>query len=330
MNKEIKFSVVITSYNYGQYVERAVRSALQQSLAPFQIVVVDDGSDDGSQELLRMLYGENKSVELSLSEKNKGQLASFIRGVQKCTGDVICFLDADDHWDSNYLDLLGQHYTKSPEVGFIYTNLKFDGAKSGVWFDSDTDTHQGFTMLLTYHTNEWIGAPTSAISMRTGLCRQVLAIPESFYDDWKVCADDCLVFGASLMWARKLYLGQARVNYCVHEANNWFLKPQDEGAEFRRQWVKRRLFRYWADSGKAYGGDTQFTPMASMIELKSRPRPAWAETKFYIGMAWQTRGHGWPMRMRLRQVIGMLWHYLRSRVASTNSLLKSTTRNVGR
>ena len=73
------FSVIVTCYNYRDFVEEAVDSALAQTRAAAQVIVVDDGSTDGSSELLRARYGDDPRVTLLFGE-NGGQLAAFQRG----------------------------------------------------------------------------------------------------------------------------------------------------------------------------------------------------------------------------------------------------------
>ncbi len=87
-----RLSVIITNYNYGQYVSQAVQSALALHWDDLEVVVVDDGSTDDSLEVLQRHVG---SITL-LSGPNRGQRAAANRGFAASTGDVIVFLDADD------------------------------------------------------------------------------------------------------------------------------------------------------------------------------------------------------------------------------------------
>lgn len=306
----ISFCVVVTSYNYCQYVCDAIESALKQQYPPAQVVIVDDGSTDGSAEMLRQRYGQHPRVQLLL-EKNQGQLSAFCKGAQACTADAICFLDADDHWDSDYLEQLASAYALHPEVEFVHTNLKFVGKKQGTYFHDFTDRDQGYSMLLTYHTMAWIGSPTSAISMRSSLCRRILDLPAEIFVDWRVRADDVLVFGASLFGARKRYLGEARVNYCVHDANHWFNVPENEAGVFRRSWAIKRLFLHWAQHSTAYSDYFPYPAMAALTECHSRPELTWDEACMYAGAARNVRARDWSPMMRWRQILSIWRHYLR-------------------
>src|SRR5215510_4209515 len=89
-----KTSCLISNYNYKRYIADAVDSALAQTAPLDEIIIVDDGSTDGSQEFIRDRYYHPK-IQL-ITKENGGQLSCFNEGFRVATGDVIFFLDADD------------------------------------------------------------------------------------------------------------------------------------------------------------------------------------------------------------------------------------------
>jgi hypothetical protein len=91
MNKP-KASIIITNYNYGHFLSEAIDSALNQTYQPIEVIVVDDGSTDGSQQIIAN-YGEQI---IPLLKENGGQGSAFNAGFAKSRGEAICFLDADD------------------------------------------------------------------------------------------------------------------------------------------------------------------------------------------------------------------------------------------
>ncbi len=91
MNKPLA-SIIITNYNYGRFLPEAIDSALNQNYQPLEVIVVDDGSTDGSQQIIAN-YG--KQI-IPLLKENGGQGSAFNAGFAKSRGEVICFLDADD------------------------------------------------------------------------------------------------------------------------------------------------------------------------------------------------------------------------------------------
>jgi glycosyltransferase involved in cell wall biosynthesis len=89
----IRFSIIITSYNQREFIKNAVDSALSQRHAEAEVIVVDDGSTDGTQEILEQ-YGD--AIRLVCLETNQGAGAARNRGASLATGDYLIFHDGDD------------------------------------------------------------------------------------------------------------------------------------------------------------------------------------------------------------------------------------------
>lgn len=97
-------SVVIPLYNKEAEVERALRSAIEQSLAPREIIVVDDGSTDGSADVVERVMREHPEAGIRLiRQQNRGVSAARNRGIGEATGSYVALLDADDVWLSGYI-----------------------------------------------------------------------------------------------------------------------------------------------------------------------------------------------------------------------------------
>jgi glycosyltransferase involved in cell wall biosynthesis len=115
-----RISCVIPVYNAERYVERSLRSVLEQSLPPHEVIVIDDGSSDATPDILAG-YGDRLRV---LRQKNAGPAAARNRGIEIAAGELICFQDADDEWLpeklSKQLALLASH----PETDMCITHLR--------------------------------------------------------------------------------------------------------------------------------------------------------------------------------------------------------------
>ena len=85
-------SVCVDNYNYAHYVREAIESALGQSYRPVEVVVVDDGSTDGSRDVIEAFGPKVRAC----FTPNRGQGAAFNTGFAECRGEVVIFLDADD------------------------------------------------------------------------------------------------------------------------------------------------------------------------------------------------------------------------------------------
>lgn len=113
-----KVSVVIPAYNRASILPRALESALNQTHKVDQIIVVDDGSNDETINLVKENY---PNVEL-FSQQNKGVSAARNTGIQHAVGEWVCFLDSDDSWQTAKLEKQLQLISENPEYLICHTN----------------------------------------------------------------------------------------------------------------------------------------------------------------------------------------------------------------
>lgn len=91
-------SVIIPVYNAARYLEQTVQSVLKQSFANYEILLVDDGSTDGSKELLFRLQEADDRIRVLVNEENLGVALTRNRAIEESRGTFLAFLDADDLW----------------------------------------------------------------------------------------------------------------------------------------------------------------------------------------------------------------------------------------
>jgi hypothetical protein len=111
-------SIVINNFNYRRFLKQSIESALAQTYAHVEVVVADDASTDGSQELIRG-YGDR--VTPVLQADNGGQGAAMNAGAAACRGDLIIFLDADDYLYPSAAQSVAEAYR--PDVALIQYRL---------------------------------------------------------------------------------------------------------------------------------------------------------------------------------------------------------------
>lgn len=95
MTRDVRFSVVIPAYNAERFVADALESVHQQTYSAQQVIVVDDGSTDGTPSILESYARSHERVEV-VHVANSGPLLARREGIRRATGDYLVFLDADD------------------------------------------------------------------------------------------------------------------------------------------------------------------------------------------------------------------------------------------
>lgn len=124
-----KFSIIVPLYNKAPYVRKALESIASQTYRDFELIVVDDGSTDNSLEVVNeyirdvlcVMCDVCKNVRVS-HQKNSGVAAARNRGVAESHGEYVCFLDADDWWESTFLEEMDRLIAEYPDAGIYASN----------------------------------------------------------------------------------------------------------------------------------------------------------------------------------------------------------------
>ena len=127
-------SVVIPAFNHARFLPACVESALAQTLAPCEVIVVDDGSTDGTPAALERFASRVRV----LRQPNRGVSAARNRGAAESQGEVLAFLDADDEWLPRKLEAQAARLTAEPELGLVHcgvVEIDAEGRELGVRLD---------------------------------------------------------------------------------------------------------------------------------------------------------------------------------------------------
>ncbi len=98
-------SVIVPTYNRAKYIKRALNSVIDQTRAPGELIIVDDGSTDNTSEVIEQAIGRAAFPVRILRRKNRGAAAARNVGITHAAGDILCFLDSDDWWDKRKIEL---------------------------------------------------------------------------------------------------------------------------------------------------------------------------------------------------------------------------------
>lgn len=126
-----RVTAVITAYNAERYVSRAIDSALGQTFGPVHVIVVDDGSSDGTSEVAAS-YGDG--VELIRLPQNSGPAVGRTAGLMECATEFVAFLDSDDYWRPEFVQETVSFLDAQPEAIAVST-----GHSSRDWYGRDSD-----------------------------------------------------------------------------------------------------------------------------------------------------------------------------------------------
>lgn len=121
-------SVVLPTYNRAYILDRAVKSVLMQTYPYFELIIVDDGSTDQTQELVAG-YQDERIIYLKMQE-NRGQARARNCGIGHARYDYIAFQDSDDIWNPEKLSKqVDAMLSAPPEVGFVYHKIRYNMGK---------------------------------------------------------------------------------------------------------------------------------------------------------------------------------------------------------
>lgn len=113
-------SVVIAAFNREDVITRAIDSAIGQTVQPLELIVVDDGSTDGTCAAVDRMKAQDARIRLIRSEKNEGAAAARNRGVLSARGDFVAFLDSDDEWLPSHLQRKLSLAWENPDVALLF------------------------------------------------------------------------------------------------------------------------------------------------------------------------------------------------------------------
>ena len=114
----MNISVVIPSYNRKEFLKRSIDSVINQTKKAYEIIVVDDGSTDGTETMIKSDYDFVKFIK----QKNKGVSAARNIGIEVSIGEWICFLDSDDEWKKDKLEKQINAMKSNPGYKFFHSN----------------------------------------------------------------------------------------------------------------------------------------------------------------------------------------------------------------
>lgn len=172
----MRFSVIIPLYNKAPYVAKAIGSVLSQTFTDYELVVMDDGSKDGSFEEALKAIGGNPRCHL-FRQTNGGVSIARNNAVSLSRGEYLCFLDADDWWEPTFLEEMSKLIDEFPNAGIYGTNYTIVNETKRKTRVADIGVVQGFESGYINYCQVY--AKTLAMPLWTG----AVSMPRTVFDE---------------------------------------------------------------------------------------------------------------------------------------------------
>src|SRR5713226_4493070 len=118
-----QISIVIPTYNGSRFIQSALTTVLSQTFSDWELIVVDDGSADGTPDLINEYASEPRITILRLD--HQGLARARNRGLAVAQGDYVAFLDVDDQWRPTYLAQMGRALEHAPEAVAAFAGWQY-------------------------------------------------------------------------------------------------------------------------------------------------------------------------------------------------------------
>lgn len=204
-------SFVVTSYNYEKYILKTLESIKAQTYRNFEIIIVDDCSNDNSCKIIEDFISENQDLKITLIKQssNQGQMASMIKGLESAQGQFVSFIDSDD--------ILMPDYAKHHIRVHLETSVAFTSCQI-IEIGEDDEIHTmnsissphcknldelfageniNYKILKHKHFGGWYWSPNSSVMFRKASIELIINYQNA--DKWKICPDKFLFNFANLI-----------------------------------------------------------------------------------------------------------------------------------
>lgn len=125
MNKNVKFSVLMPTYNQCAFIRRAILSLMKQTYKEWELIIINDGCTDETEDYIAD-YLEDPRITYIKNEENTGLGHALNQGLDAAKYDYIAYLPSDDYYFENHLETIKEKFEEDNEVSFVFSGMQFD------------------------------------------------------------------------------------------------------------------------------------------------------------------------------------------------------------
>ena len=223
MTANARLSIIINNFNYERFLPAAIQSALDQTWAETEVIVVDDGSSDGSASVIQW-FGD---AVIPVFKENGGQASAINVGFRASSGDAVIFLDADDVLESHIGERVMAIVNHEPDVAKIQFRLRMidgDGEDLGAVVPPSWQLlPNGDLRSWIVRHRSYVYPPTSGNAFTRAALKEIWPIPETTF---RISADQYLHHATPLVGTVRA-LDTVGGRYRLHQSNHYVTREID-------------------------------------------------------------------------------------------------------
>jgi len=187
VNNMPKVSVIIPTYNRAYLIGRAIQSVLDQSYHDFEIIIIDDGSTDNTEEVVKEFQKKDERIRYIKHKGNKGYPKALNTGIKAARGEYIAFQDSDDEWLPEKLKKQMEVFKNaSSDVGVVYTGFLRIEKDKKIYIPPSWVTHKEGNIHKELLKRNFVGTPAAIVKKecfeKTGMFDEYLPC----FQDWEL------------------------------------------------------------------------------------------------------------------------------------------------
>lgn len=202
-------TIIITVFNFESYISECLKSIKLQTIQNWKALIIDNGSSDGSVEIIRSFIDDDPRFELHVNKKNTGPYPALNQMLGKVDTPYFTRVDGDDFVEANYLEEAIKCMESNPEVNAIFSNFTYYPSGAENPFPSNINTTKSFSIKDIFGSSlkvehDYFSGSLSTFFRATTLLKTETIKELGGFEEWRTEAD-------TLMWLKLASIGRVIV-----------------------------------------------------------------------------------------------------------------------